>query len=361
VHTVSSDILTFPLYPRCGTGITLKGTSADDMEERADMAQPRDAGSMEMEPRTTSRAGFRREIGTGWNGVRTLSARAVLFFAALLLAAAEPGFGAAPWQWITTLSGEGSGFPLHMPSALYVDETGGRYYVVDAGNNRLLSFDREGNFISALNAGGQLKVPFDMVKDGSGRIWVLEKGRNTLTLIDLQNQTTTPHTVNDGNRVVFPDRLEWENDSFYILDKATGEVLALDSGLRVQERFLCRDCAAGFVDFKIRNGALWGLERGGKNVVRFSMDGTVLSKTALDRAVQFPYSLEIGPSQMFYLLDRHEGNVAVFDQQGHFKYRFLEPGQSRGKIYFPIELTFDPWDRLCVVEEGNGRVEIFGR
>ena len=279
----------------------------------------------------------------------------------LLFGRPVPGYSAGTWQWLSSLKGQPSGRPMCMPSALYVDNALERYYVVDARNNRLLSFDKDGEFLKEFNASGQLQAPFDMVKDREDRIWLVEKGRNSLTMIDLQNKAIEQHTLSDGGREVFPDRLEWENDIFYVLDKATGRVLALDRDLKVIGRFSCRDGASGFVDFKIRNGFLWAMEMGGKAVCCFSMDGKLVSSVAFENVSGFPYSFEVGPSGIFYVLDRHKGDVAVFDRNGQFKYRFLAQGQSRGRLYYPIELKFDPWGRLCVVEEGNGRVEIFKR
>ena len=285
----------------------------------------------------------------------------ILAVTVFLLEGPMPGYSAGTWQWLSSLKGQPSGRPMCMPSALYVDNALERYYVVDARNNRLLSFDKDGEFLKEFNASGQLQAPFDMVKDREDRIWLVEKGRNSLTMIDLQNKAVEQHTLSDGGREVFPDRLEWENDIFYVLDKATGRVLALDRDLKVIGRFSCRDGASGFVDFKIRNGSLWAMEMGGKAACCFSMDGKLVSRVVLENVSGFPYSFEVGPSGIFYVLDRHKGDVAVFDRNGRFKYRFLTQGQSRGRLYYPIELKFDPWGRLCVVEEGNGRVEIFKR
>ena len=285
----------------------------------------------------------------------------ILAVTVFLLEGPMPGYSAGTWQWLSSLKGQPSGRPMCMPSALYVDNALERYYVVDARNNRLLSFDKDGEFLKEFNASGQLQAPFDMVKDREDRIWLVEKGRNSLTMIDLQNKAVEQHTLSDGGREVFPDRLEWENDIFYVLDKATGRVLALDRGLKVIGRFPCQDGTSGFVDFKIRNGSLWAMEMGGKAACCFSMDGKLVSRVVLENVSGFPYSFEVGPSGIFYVLDRHKGDVAVFDRNGQFKYRFLAQGQSRGRLYYPIELKFDPWGRLCVVEEGNGRVEIFKR
>ena len=285
----------------------------------------------------------------------------ILAVAFLLLEGPMPGYSAGTWQWLSSLEGQPSGRPMCMPSALYIDHALERYYVVDARNNRLLSFNKDGEFLKEFNASGQLRIPFDMVKDREGRIWLVEKGRNSLTRIDLQNKSVEQHILSDGGRMVFPNRLEWENDIFYVLDKATGRVLALDRDLKVIGRFLCRDGTSGFVDFKIRNGSLWAMEMGGKAACCFSMDGKLVSSVTLENVSGFPYSFEVGPSGIFYVLDRHEGDVTVFNRNGQFKYRFLTQGQSQGRLYYPIELKFDPWGRLCVVEEGNGRVEIFKR
>jgi len=61
------------------------------------------------------------------------------------------------------------------------------------------------------------------------------------------------------------------------------------------------------------------------------------------------------------VLDRQQRNVVVYDKNGEFKYRFLEKGITRGQLYYPSEIRFDPWGELCLVDEGNGRVEIFKR
>ena len=270
-----------------------------------------------------------------------------------------PGYSAATWQWLSSLKGPPFGQSMRMPSALYCDRNLERYYVVDAGNNRLLSFNKDGEFLNEFNANGQLHAPFDMVKDCEGHIWLIEKGGNSLTMIDLENKAVENHSLSFNGQTVFPERLEQEDDILYVLDKTTGQVLALDMDLKVIRNFACRD-GTGFVDFKIRNGSLWAMERDGK-MVCFTMDGKPVSSVVLEDVVRFPYSLEVGPSGIFYVLDRHGGDVAVFDREGRFRYRFLTPGQAGGRLYFPIELKFDLWGRLCVVEEGNGRVEIFKR
>lgn len=270
---------------------------------------------------------------------------------------------AASWNWYMYLKMEAAeGTPMKNPTALFTDKRSGRYYVVDSGNNRLVSFSKDGKFINEFNAKGELTVPFDMIRDDRGRILVVEKEKNTITIIDVRNKQFERRTIRHKNGTkVFPDRLEMEGDTFYLLDKAGGDVLALDADLKVKQRFGDESCKEGFIDFKVREGSVWALERKNKTVYQFDKNGDLVTKIRLEGAVDFPCSLAVGPAGLIYVLDRHKGIVSVFDNKGRKKYNFLTLGHVRGQLYYPVEIRFDSWERLCVVEEGNGRIQIFTR
>ncbi|MBI5557129.1 MAG: hypothetical protein HY885_05780 [Deltaproteobacteria bacterium] len=290
----------------------------------------------------------------------------ILGLAALLTVAnfigVSTSYAADPWAWRATLEGTSSGQAMSMPTALYVDVERQRYYVIDSGGNRLLSFSREGGFLHTFTAEGKLQIPYDMVRDEKDLLWVIEKGRNSLTSVDVKSKEITLHTLKEGDRTLVPDRMDYKNGQFYILDKASGEIAVIDGNLSVNKWISCPECVSGIVDFKLTNdGRLWALDQLGKKVVQFDSGGALTKSFAVGLQVEFPVSLAIGPADNAYVLDRHKGNIAVFDAQGEFKYAFLGKGWSRGELYYPIEILFDPWGGLCVVEEGSGRVEIFGR
>ncbi len=279
----------------------------------------------------------------------------------LVLAAAVSAEAAGPWQWQLTMKADDSGKDMIMPSAMFLDVARERYYITDPGNNRLLSFDKDGVFLNAFNAMEQLITPYDMLREDGGRIWVVEKGRNSLTLIDLQAKLVTPHSLSDDGKLIYPDRLERLGESMLVLDKASGALLVLDQELRVSRRIGCADCVQGLVDFKVQDDGIWALDQRGKAVYHFSVEGAQLARIALGDEVDFPCSLALGPAGLIYVLDRHRADVAVYDKSGSFKYRFLGKGQAQGQLYFPYEIRFDSWGRLCVVEEGNGRMQVFAR
>ncbi len=270
--------------------------------------------------------------------------------------------GGVPWKWVMSLDMDRAGVHVREPTALYYDARVKRYYVVDSGNHRLVSFDEQGRFLNQFDAGGQLKGPFAMVKDVRGNLWVVEKKVNSLTYIHLKRRAVERHSLALPNgEAVFPDRLAIDaQGTIYLLDRGSGKVVALDKDLRVVRQYGAPG-GGRFCDFKLKSDGVWALEPLTRRVYHFSKEGKFLGEVALKGDLAFPISLEVDSVGLIYIADRPVGNVKVFDSRGNFKYSFLERGENRGRIYYPFQLVFDEMGRLCVVEEGNGRVEVFQR
>ncbi len=267
---------------------------------------------------------------------------------------------ASSWEWFMSLRTDQTGDSMYMPSSVVFDHENERYYAIDTGRNRLISFGLDGKLIRAFTANDQLKSPFDMVRMDDGKLWVVEKGRNSLTLIDVEAKKIQVNSLKDGNKVVFPDRIASHAGKLFVLDRSSGQILRLNADLSVEQRYGCSDCRIGIIDFVIRDGDLFALVPLDRKVLQFNQDGTITQEILLEQQeLDFPVSLDIGPTGDVYVLDRHKNNVSVFNQQGSFRYRFLGRGHAPGQLYFPRQLRFDPWRRLCVVDEGNGRVEIY--
>ncbi len=287
----------------------------------------------------------------------------LLFLILLLFLLGGKAEAKTPWHWQMSLRTDAVVGAMNMPSALFVDANKDRYYIADCGNNRLLSFDREGKLLHSFTANDELKTPYDMIRTETNELWVVEKGLNSLTQIDSQAKKTIPHTLQYKERTVFPDRVEYKNNHFYLLDKASGDILVLDKDLTIKQSFTCptEKGAGGFVDFKLVGKDIWSLDQRSKTIYHFRPDGGIADRIRLGKDVHSPVSLAISQIGIIYILDRLDNKVSSFDRSGRFKYSFLTAGQSQGQLYFPREILFDPWGQLCIVDEGNGRVEIFRR
>ncbi len=281
---------------------------------------------------------------------------AVLGCSSLVLAAG------GPWSLLHQLPQKDSGVQLEQPVSVEIDAKVKRYYVVDAASGQLVSFDKDGQFLSAFTAGGQLKRPVAMVKTTSGSLWVVERSSNELFYINPRQkklQRFSPK-YSDGT-AIFLSRLALdEKDQLYVLDRMKGQVVRLDDNLQVAQTYLGEADFNGFSDFKIRNNSLWGLDGLGASVVQMSLSGKVEKLIKL-KGLQFPTALEVDRSGQLYLLDRHAGTVVVYGHSGEQKYTFLGKGKRAGQLWVGADLLFDWDERLCVVDEGSGRVVVLNR
>lgn len=284
-----------------------------------------------------------------------------LFFVALFVLVTTGETMAAAWNVSLSLKRDTIEDAMIMPSSVFADKAGEKYYVVDSGKNRILSFDRSGNLLHVFKAGDTLEAPFDMVRTDDGTLWVVEKGKNSLTKIDLKAQKTLPQTLSSKGKTFFPHRLETDGTMLYVQDKASGDILVYDNNLVETNRIACDSCSQGLFDFKVKGDTVWALDRLGKAIYSYSLSGKQKNVIQLGEEVVYPVSIAVGPSGYLYVLDRHSRDIAVYDSEGEFKYRFLQPGIASGQLYYPVEILFDPWEGLCVTDEGNARVEVYTR
>ncbi len=281
---------------------------------------------------------------------------ATMIFAGQVPAAAASG----PWKLAFSLNHESINSAL--PTALYVDGDKERYYMVDSAGGQLVSFDKEGAFLTAFQPDEGLDRPFDLVRLSEAVLVVAEKGPNSLTVIDFAGQETKRLQVKDQGRPLMVDRLEIGNNGrLYALDRASGRIYRLTDSFTVAQRFDLPEEKEALVDFKVVGEQIWALGQQKKRLYVYHENGRLSKRLDVADLVVFPVSLAVDEAGLIYILDRHQGTVVVLDRKAKFKYRFLGKGHGPGHLYYPMEIRFDPWGRLCVVDEGNGRVQIFRR
>lgn len=263
------------------------------------------------------------------------------------------------WTYEFSLKNMDAEMGMNGPNALYVYPETKRYYVVDSGNNRLISFDETGTLINIFNANNQLEAPVDMARSQNGELFVIEKRKNSLTTINLKSHQITPVSLFSGIQEIYPHRLVQYKEELYLLDKKSGSVMRLGADSGVNTIFKCPDCVNGFIDFKIINDTLWAFAPMGQTLVQFSLDGKLTKKVSLQKQLEFPVSFAVDDSGTIYVLDRHAGSVNIYKATGAYIDSFLSLGHTQGKLYYPIELQFDFYGRLCIVDEGNARVEVY--
>ncbi|MEN8135150.1 MAG: hypothetical protein ABFS18_06380 [Thermodesulfobacteriota bacterium] len=293
---------------------------------------------------------------------QTLIAVKVCFlFLAVCIISPSPSWAASGgWKWRFDLVSPEAKSPFLMPTSLFIEVGSKRFYVVESGGGSLHSFQFDGSYLNTFSPGDALKQPFAMARDVKlGTLWVVEKGRNSLTKIDLKAKKLSPETLKFKGEIVYPDRLTMLDDKLYVLNKLSGDVIAYNQDLASLAVY--KSPGEGFIDFIVKNSELWALDSRMKTISRFNLKGKLKEQITLADNVSFPVAVEIGPSGFLYVLDKHQGAIVVFDSSGKFKYSFLQKGHTKNRLYLPENIVFDPLGRLCVVDTGNGRIGIFSR
>ncbi|WP_303720439.1 hypothetical protein [Malonomonas rubra] len=287
-----------------------------------------------------------------------LSICALLVFPLLV----GPAVATGPWSYLRQLPDNDSGVRLDLASSLSIDTNKQRYYLVDARGGQLVSFDKNGKFLSAFNAGGELKTPVSLTRTTSGILWVADRYDNKLLYIDPRQQKVQRFDLKypDGKQIL-PAKIDLDAENrLFVLDQRRGAILQLDDNLNVMHSYQGTAAFKGFVDFKIKGETLWALDGLSSSVYRFAIGSAALEAVQLS-GLKFPVSLEIDSAGQFYVLDRHAGIVVVFGPNGEKRFDFLGKGKRNGQLWFAKELIFDWEEKLCVVDEGNNRVDILTR
>lgn len=281
----------------------------------------------------------------------------------LVILCVSSSIAAGPWQFVKSLPDKEADVVLGEILALTVDAERQRYYMVDISHGQLVSFDQQGQFLTALNPGNRLQKPVSLALVPGGKLWVVERSTNQLVYVRLQEQQVRSFDLAYPDGLpIFPDKVEVDRQNrVFVLDRSRGAVVRLDDNLKVRQTYVGDNNFQGFNDFRLTTDGLWALDSLSRSLTFFADDGKLVRQVKLTGKLEFPVAFEVDATGQFYLLDRHAGKVVVFNSQGGFSYEFLLKGKHQGQLWYPSGLLLD-WDgRLCVVNEGNGRIDIYSR
>lgn len=288
----------------------------------------------------------------------------ILVFALLINMFTTPLLAADSWRNVLRLQADVSaGAERINPFNLAIDSERQRYYVVDAKNGQIISFDNLGKELSRFDANGQIKQPVAMVRDKKGRLWLSDRYANQIFRINLKSKNIDRFVVKHQKLdLVVPDRLAIDHDdNLYMIDVASGRILKYDADFTLLAEFMPPAGGRGFSDLKIKNGKLIALDSIVKAVSLFTLKGELLQTVKLPNELILPVALAVDESKNLYVLDRHARKVVVCDKHGRLRYSFFSPGLMPGRLSHGSALLFDWSGNLCVADERNGRVEIVGR
>ncbi|MBI5750242.1 MAG: NHL repeat-containing protein [Nitrospinae bacterium] len=271
---------------------------------------------------------------------------------------------------IASLSGDKIMGKFNQPSTIFFDESKKRLYVADTGNNRLVSFDPDFNFISEFDAGGELKYPMSAVRNSKEQFFVIGgPEKNGLFLIDISKKIFKQFDIRDAparENPILPWKLAIDkNDTLYIIDKANGRILVVDSDGRYLREIKFENKFIDFSDVRVdADGNIYSLSTLERKIYIFNNKGVFISSFGkMGNKVnefEFPVSIAISPNGFIYVLDQHKGSVLTFKKDGVFQSSFSKnKWKNQGELYKPYYIFADMGNKIYIVDRGNNRIQIF--
>jgi len=249
---------------------------------------------------------------------------------------------------------------FNQPQSVFFDEHKRKLYVVDTGNNRLVSFDQNYKYLAEFTAEGRLKLPVAMVRDRADRIIVACVGEKNVLVIYLKEKKIKPLDFKNFAADVVPYRLALGKDHLYVIDRAHKQIFIFS--LKGDEYTLVDQIkeknALGFNDIKQDANYIYALDTLLKTVFIYTHDGNFVQKVVL-KDVVFPVSLAVNPRGLLYVLDKQQDKVIIFNKFGNKVSEFGRPGWKEGAFYHPQYLFLSQRGDIYVVDTGNGRIQVF--
>ncbi len=268
---------------------------------------------------------------------------------------------------IAVLSGDELTGRFNQPASLFFNEEKRRLYVADTGNNRLVSFGSDLNYLAEFNADGRLEFPVGLVNDSKGRFFVVEGLKRKVVLIDIKTESIKEIDFSDVPRGkgIYPDMLAIDSkDNLYVIDKANRCILVFDAALRYKKRITVKGDFTGFADIKVdRKGNIYTLDTLRGVVYIFNKKGEIIHKFGRrgdgKGEFDFPTSIAIDQRGLIYVVDQHKDKILVFNRKGEFLFDFSQKGWKEGRLRYPSYIFIDRSNRIYVVDRGNSRIQIF--
>lgn len=200
-------------------------------------------------------------------------------------------------------------------------------YAAEYSGNRIICFDRSGDFIKEFGEDAKLKNPYDLTFDSEGNLKVADTRNRRIV-------TFTP----DGE--FLPDKTFGKQES----NSQDNDCLSSPTGVRVDPR----------------NGNVVVFDEVMGHVKVFDPHGKFIRVFGPPH-IENPYSGDIDARGNVVCVDSGQHRVVAFSPEGEFLWQIGgdTTGDKQGEFNYPQSLIVDQQGRLLVVEFSNNRVSVF--
>ncbi|WP_299458567.1 choice-of-anchor D domain-containing protein [uncultured Microscilla sp.] len=272
----------------------------------------------------------------------------------------------------TKIDGTGDG-ELNAPKKIVFNDDGS-FWVVDAGNDRVQKFDKDGKFVTKFGTpgagNGQFSSPYSITKDSQGNIYVTDSGNDNVQKFDKDGghlKTFGGNGTTDGKfespRGIVIDA----SGNIYIADGPNNRIQKFDKDDNFVSKFGTAGTGDGQFDFPDEmamdaDGNLYIIDRNNKRVQKFDKDGKYLAQFGgagtTDGKFDNIQGIAIDKDGFIYVGEGGTRDIIqVFDSNGNFKTKFNSNNEANGNKV-ETHLTFDANGQLYISETIGDRIRI---
>lgn len=247
--------------------------------------------------------------------------------------------------------------------------TGGRLYVVDGGNNRVVSIDDTGAVVSAFGRQGrgdaELDGPVGIGIDGKGRVHVADRGNRRIQVFAEDGSYLYPVPLFvDGTRIEPVDvAVNKDGTELFVTSADTHEVIVFDWKGNPLRRWGGRGEEPGQffhpATIEISAEMVYVVDVLNARVQCFYPDGRVvriIGKRGAGPGTLFrPKGIAIDTSGRVFVSDSYFGVIQAFEKSGEFLYALGEAGSPQ-VFRAPVGMAAIEGD-LAVVEMLGGSLQ----
>jgi len=220
--------------------------------------------------------------------------------------------------------------PMAMPSDIAIGKSD-RIYIVDSGNNRILCYSKDGQYLFAFGSPGegegQLLAPVGIATASDGSVFVADRGNNRVQIFDEDGKFLTSLPTRSGGQTATPVDVAVDRSGEHIyvtITKPFHRVLVFGKG-------------AG----KGEVTSIWG--KPGSNLGEF----------------RFPATLAVGPDRNVYIVDVFNSRVQVFRESGQPLVTVGSWGITPGRLFRPKGIAIDQRGMIAVSDSYLEVIQLF--
>lgn len=260
--------------------------------------------------------------------------------------------------------------PLVEPQALAIDAEG-HLFVVDTGNNRIIKFQANGDYIYAVGGFGweneEFDRPLDLTVKTGLDIFIADYHNERICRYDInlnyissfQADETTANALQFG----FPSSVDISrHGELFISDNENDRILKLNLNGEPNITFGDFNWGEGQLElpFKIeisQKDLVYVSDRGRDEIVIFDYYGNYISRFGKD-LLAHPGGLTWSDDGLLFVADSGHHRIVVFDETPQVVYQWGERGKKIGAFINPVDVAIFN-KNIYVLDAGNNRIQVF--